>query len=557
MTFGTDQCYWILQPYPFYKDNAFFKWFIHKSVWKGSCAGLAISTFLAFDDKKAFLGRFPGVGQFNNLYDLLINDNRRKVINELQQHQLGKNHFRYCRSQLGKTPIKTLDEIKEMFKMEMRDDRYLVLRDNEKSGAHAVNPYKIETNTETSFWIYIYDSKYPNDATRRIVINTEKNEWSYEGWNGGTKGLFLNEPVSAYLTKPVLPKNAASVKRVMTKNEENKYINLYVTDNASVYILNNAGHAIGYADSVVTNELSDGIPIIPQTGYFHPPLGYYVPEDKYSITTSDFADSSMYFSVFTDSIVFAYGRTDTDSSQSDILSYGNGFSIQNPDNQLKTINMGTIIINENNEKVFDVTHVEMTHDDSLNFDVKERQNLMIENFGSNKTYNLRLRIASASEEIIFKYNEINLIENSSHHISPVWEELKNQPVTIYVDHGNDGIVDDSLDIENQFVSIKKEDAHFIPKTYYLNQNYPNPFNPTTIIQYVLPQSAHPQNVKLEIFNTLGEEIRMLVNEQQNGGMYSVQWNGRTEKGLFVPSGVYLYRLRAGSFVEKRKMLLIR
>jgi len=87
----------------------------------------------------------------------------------------------------------------------------------------------------------------------------------------------------------------------------------------------------------------------------------------------------------------------------------------------------------------------------------------------------------------------------------------------------------------------------IPTEYQLFQNYPNPFNPSTTIRYSLPKTA---NVSLRIFNTLGQEIAALVNEERVAGCYLLQWNAN------VPSGMYFYRLRAGEFVETKKMVLL-
>ncbi|MCI0693191.1 T9SS type A sorting domain-containing protein [candidate division KSB1 bacterium] len=94
----------------------------------------------------------------------------------------------------------------------------------------------------------------------------------------------------------------------------------------------------------------------------------------------------------------------------------------------------------------------------------------------------------------------------------------------------------------------------IPENFALFQNYPNPFNPETEIRFQLPQASH---VVLKIFNTLGEEIRTLADEQREAGYHRVRWNGKDENGNAVASGVYLYQLRTGSYSEVRKMSLIR
>ena len=88
----------------------------------------------------------------------------------------------------------------------------------------------------------------------------------------------------------------------------------------------------------------------------------------------------------------------------------------------------------------------------------------------------------------------------------------------------------------------------------LFQNYPNPFNPVTAISFQL--SALSQ-VKLEIYNTLGQRVRTLINARKAAGSYTVSWDGRNDAGHPLASGVYLYRLKAGNFVQTRKMVLLR
>jgi hypothetical protein len=88
----------------------------------------------------------------------------------------------------------------------------------------------------------------------------------------------------------------------------------------------------------------------------------------------------------------------------------------------------------------------------------------------------------------------------------------------------------------------------IPTTFSVSQNYPNPFNPSTTIQYQLPKVA---TVSLKVFNTLGEEVSVLVNEYKEAGTYQARWNANT------PSGIYFYRIQAGGYVETRKMILLR
>jgi hypothetical protein len=102
---------------------------------------------------------------------------------------------------------------------------------------------------------------------------------------------------------------------------------------------------------------------------------------------------------------------------------------------------------------------------------------------------------------------------------------------------------------SKLTSVNSPDGRSIPREYKLFQNYPNPFNPSTIISYSVPKSSL---VSLKIFNTLGQEVVSLVNEEQSPGNYKVKLNGSS-----LSSGVYFYRIVAGSFVKTKKLILLK
>jgi len=94
----------------------------------------------------------------------------------------------------------------------------------------------------------------------------------------------------------------------------------------------------------------------------------------------------------------------------------------------------------------------------------------------------------------------------------------------------------------------------IPDEFALLQNFPNPFNPETSITFTTIEAAH---VKLTIYDILGNPVRALLDEPRPAGAYSIQWDGRNDAGNSVASGVYIYKLQAGSNVAARKMLFIK
>jgi hypothetical protein len=105
---------------------------------------------------------------------------------------------------------------------------------------------------------------------------------------------------------------------------------------------------------------------------------------------------------------------------------------------------------------------------------------------------------------------------------------------------NDGKFEYSKEIEVELI---------LPNNYTLEQNYPNPFNPSTVISYSLPSAS---NVKLIVYNTIGQTVNVLENGYKNAGNYSIQFNGGN-----LPGGIYFYRLEAGQFSQVKKMMLVK
>jgi photosystem II stability/assembly factor-like uncharacterized protein len=102
-----------------------------------------------------------------------------------------------------------------------------------------------------------------------------------------------------------------------------------------------------------------------------------------------------------------------------------------------------------------------------------------------------------------------------------------------------------IPIADVITSVRDDRPH-VPSQYILYQNYPNPFNPTTVIAYSLPA---PAAVTLKVYDLLGREIKTLVNERQNAGQHSMTFDGSN-----YPSGVYFYRLQAGTYSQTKKLI---
>ncbi|UCH66429.1 MAG: T9SS type A sorting domain-containing protein, partial [Ignavibacterium sp.] len=118
----------------------------------------------------------------------------------------------------------------------------------------------------------------------------------------------------------------------------------------------------------------------------------------------------------------------------------------------------------------------------------------------------------------------------------------------------------SADIRTDFINnilnwldsptgIGSGEFSFVPRKYSLNQNYPNPFNPSTIITYQIPETEF---VRLKIYDVMGQEVAVLVNEEQIAGIYNVEFDASD-----LSSGIYFYNLSSGTFNKSIKMILMK
>lgn len=109
-------------------------------------------------------------------------------------------------------------------------------------------------------------------------------------------------------------------------------------------------------------------------------------------------------------------------------------------------------------------------------------------------------------------------------------------------------------IDVRATGVNDNNGNLIPSQFSLAQNYPNPFNPETVISFNILQ---PGNVRLEIYNILGQSVSVLVDGYLSAGPVSAEWNGRDRNGRDVPSGIYFYRLSRDGESLTRKMVLMR
>jgi len=102
--------------------------------------------------------------------------------------------------------------------------------------------------------------------------------------------------------------------------------------------------------------------------------------------------------------------------------------------------------------------------------------------------------------------------------------------------------------------VAEEEEEKVPSSFSLSQNHPNPFNSETVIEYSLPRET---DVKIAIYNILGQKVKTLLDQKQDTGYKRVIWDGKNEKGKVVSSGIYFYRMETKEFVQTKKMLFLK
>jgi hypothetical protein len=112
-----------------------------------------------------------------------------------------------------------------------------------------------------------------------------------------------------------------------------------------------------------------------------------------------------------------------------------------------------------------------------------------------------------------------------------------------------------LKVNKDGILVSVKDAEkTIPTRFYLKQNYPNPFNPSTTINYTIPNGG---NVRLEIYNSLGEIVNILKDCYEDAGSHTITWTGKDSNGNSLSSGIYFYRLVSDDFTQAKKMILLK
>jgi hypothetical protein len=549
-SFGIDVCYWSTAT-GIYKSKAVLHWKSKQNVWNGSCFGIAIANALLFGYRDSFLARYPDFPDSTKPINIFSNNTVKAISNELFTHQWGnptQANDKVTHNII--TPNQVVDQLKQILKDDIVFTRTLSIYNNGGSGGHTILPYGLQRDTVQiqNYDILVYDNSNPN-SNNPITVNTVTGTWNsadWPGWGGNT-GLYLELEADTYLNGAFFTTESNSLSPFMFRSD---VLEISYSSPGEIQIVDGSGNITGFSNNSVIREIPGSIPMIIRNGSETPPIGYSLQIDDYSVVLSDFEEESVETFFFNGNKSFVYERSGATQTQTDRLFFDGGLSVTNPDAQTKTVKLMNLLDESTQEKFTVVRGIELVQNDSVKIENPDSNKIKLISYGSAKNYDIELNYVTENGIGRFGDFSIPLTANTSHTFIPDWTNLTNSQLLVLVDIGNNGIIDDTLSLVNQVTGIDNDQGSLVsPDSYNLEQNYPNPFNPSTKISWQSPVSSHQT---LKVYDVLGNEVATLVDEFREAGRFEVTFDGSN-----LASGMYLYRLQAGSFIETRKMILIK
>ncbi len=571
--------------------------------WQGSCSGFSTSSLLFFNDHMFVPAEFP---PHTILYDVPINDDSRRMINALQIRFLlpvATDFFKHYANVWTNTPIEALEALEAMLD-QYRGHLSMVLMDpDSKKAVHTIQPFRIVRENDKAT-IYCYDSNHPNDSppnyheTTELTVDLVTDTWSYTyspfNVKDAASGLFTSPDLSYFLERPDVhlkaplspeePLLASGDLHSSQEDDDESYIFIYPDPGSGVIIENPAGQQIGrLSGDDLIHSLPGSIPILPPVSDNEPelPLGYFIPADSYRISAYHYGDMAgnpekkqdafiqngdlqgdtgetdippgSRIAVFTGDAHYTYRNLAPAAGQADKIHLGDGLSVVNHGNQSMDIALGALKWDDTGEKQFTVRNLGLSNGDSLHIAVDGPQGLLLLNSGSARLYELEVNYVPEYHKAgTVIYRDIPISGNSRHRLVPPWDDLEAEPMRILIDSNLEGVYDDSTMVDGEYATEAfrgLEETGDVPSGYALFQNYPNPFNAQTTIRFHVPESV---DARLDLYNILGQHVARIHHGTVTAGSHEVLFDAS-----LLASGVYIYRLQAGSFNQSRKFLFMK
>jgi len=549
--------------------------------WQGSCSGFTTTSLMYFNDYFSVTASFPG---YHHLYDVPVDDQIREMLNI--------NQLRFLKPVAGDLllqrlkvwndkPVTTLEKIEASLDNHMDHLGLLVMHPGwaleEILKVHTVLPIKVKRSEDGyKATIYLYENQTPSEV-KELEVDLQHNRWTYSrfGVEDAVNGLFVSPPLSRFIALEELLKKPAQLQEgdlladaspgqplnsrtteTTGSGQPPTHMTIVASPGSGLLIENMQGGQIGInADGGFTHTLDQSMPIMPMNPETEAkqPLGYFVPVDNYRISMHHSAQEASQLSMIGDNRIYTFRNLAPELEDREIIRFQNGLSVINPDAADKKMELEILTREPELERQYLMQKMDLSMNDSIHVTLGEDLSIQILNMGKEKSYDLRvIQLPQDDRALQMDLPGLTINPNSRLLLQTGRDLFLHDSIKILIDTNLDGIFNDSLRVIGVISTsgeADRQEERQLPQEYGLMQNYPNPFNASTTIAFELPEAA---SVRLELFTILGQHVATLEQGVFEAGRHTVMLDGS-----HLSSGMYVYRLQAGSFNKSRKLLLVK
>ena len=526
--------------------------------WKGSCYGLAYTCQLfkeGYNDLFDLTWLPSYTFNINDITDLSKNPAGRDYVNVYYLHQFGAVQLSHilARSLMGDDYGALISQLRTA----LSNGTTIGLAEYFTTGGHIITPIrlqKINHNPET-YKVTVYDNA---DHTRSydLEIDATNNSWVYDGPLNYLTPTNLEPGLQTRIEtfSPVIPTVESylgfRVDLVVSGIGQEKEI-----------LFKAGGEELGFKDGQTVDNFSRGTPFYPLVSaidYGRPP-GYLFDNRSVSCTILNTDDSDYDFFLFRCGQAYHFTKSAVSAETRDVLEFDEqrlGYTLHTTSEDLQTLTSRLIRVNESEQESVLLSQIRLNRADTLDVRIEDdsedgKDDLVVANLGRSQIVSLELCCIQNGSYQKFERSGVELKARALYRFTPDWANMGDRLLIVEVDTDLDGTMDETLKLENQYTGVETSESSGAepPAAYALSQNYPNPFNNRTKIRFALPE---PSQVRIELFNVLGQQVRVLLERRLEAGYHEMAFEAAD-----LASGLYLCRFRAHGFVRVRKMVLMR
>lgn len=451
--FGQNAVCWMVGPVCFIKPAADL-WHVRVNLAmnNGHCDGFTTTSLRFFKDMDR-----PGDFQAgaNTTHNLQLGNARRHIAYYWVLQV--PNPVATARDQaLQKHPSQVLDQLRSAMSDGATDPTTLIVYNTAHTAGHSITPYAIEDRGNGVYWVWVYDNNHPDDTNRRVVINTTNDTWSYNlvwtTWSGDADSQSLGViPISVYAQQPECPWCGGS--GMLSGSPSGQ---VWLTGQGHLLISDSQGRRIGYVGDQFVNEVPGAFGSVPPGGLGIPaePI-YYLPlSDTYTIlldgqtlTQMETAGVTQFgpgYAVWVDDVTLGPASQD----QLMIAPDGTQLSYLSSGDKEATLTLALDDASESSQFQINGADIGAGQVVTLTADVSNGQLVFNNAQAGGGEYDLEVKRVSAAGEQEFIHDGVVISAMDTHYADyEAWDGFG--PMTLHVDHGSDGTIDETLVLDNQ------------------------------------------------------------------------------------------------------------